>query len=271
MDLPKEELPEEPLTPMGKALFRILQATWEKGSVPEQWQEVYVCSLLKPGGEPENMDNYRGITLISCALKVLLGLLTERIYEVVERANMITPEQGGFRKKEEAIAQFIALSEIVRRRHLKNKPRFGIFVDFKKAYNRVHHGAIFRVLEHMGIRGKMLIFIKRLYRDNKVRIRAGGCLSDPFDMRRGNRQGCPLSPLLFIIFTNGILKECSARGVMVPVVKKCDWEAPGALPGMVNAMCKGLIYADDVITLEDLVENAKRSVRTWNSGPRNGE
>ena len=257
VDLPEEELPETPLTAMGKALFRILKASWAQEAIPEQWQEVYVCSLLKPNANPEVMDNYRGITLISCALKVLLGLLTDRIYEAAQKVNMIVREQGGFRKREEAIAQFLALNEIVRRRHLENKPTFGIFVDFKKAYDRVHHGALFRVLEHMGIRGKMLNFIKRLYRDNKVRIRTGGYLSDPFDMMRGNRQGCPLSPLLFIIFINGILKECTAGGVKVPAVKEWDWEGRGALPGLVDSTCEGLIYADDVIALEDSVENAQ--------------
>ena len=266
VDLPEEELPEYPLTAMGKALFRILRASWAQEAIPEQWQEVYVCSLLKPNANPEMMDNYRGITLISCALKVLLGLLTDRIYESAQKVNMIAREQGGFRKKEEAIAQFLALSEIVRRRHLKNEPTFGIFVDFKKAYDRVHHGALFRVLEHMGIRGKMLNFIKRLYRDNKVRVRTGGYLSDPFDMLRGNRQGCPLSPLLFIIFINGILKECTAGGVEVPAVKEWDWEGRGALPQMVDSTCEGLIYADDIIALENSVENAKtvcQNLENW--------
>ena len=255
VDLPEKELPKVPLTLMGKALFRILKATWDQEVIPEKWQEVYVCSLLKPGGNPENMDCYRGITLISCALKVLLGLLTERI----DKAVYIVPEQGGFRKKEEAIAQFLALSEVVRRRHLEGLSTFGIFVDFKKAYDRVQHGALFRVLEHMGIRGKMLSFIKRLYRDNRVRIRAGGHLSDPFDMLRGNRQGCPLSPLLFIIFINGILKECTAGGVKVPGVTDWDWNHPGALPRTVDATCEGLMYADDVIALEGSVEAAKQA------------
>ena len=266
VDLPEEELPIAPLTTMGKALFKILNVTWTKETIPEQWQEVYVCSLLKPGGNPESMDNYRGITLISCALKVLLGLLTERIDKAAQEVSLIVPEQGGFRKREEAIAQFLALSEIVRRRHLKDLPTIGIFVDFKKAYDRVHHGALFRVLEHMGIRGKILNFIKRLYRDNKVRVRTGGYLSDPFDMKRGNRQGCPLSPLLFIIFINGILKECSAGGVTVPAVKQWEWNEGSALPRNVDAVCAGLMYADDVIALENSVENAQKvcnSLEQW--------
>jgi len=259
VDLPEDELPKHPLTAMGKALFQILRATWAQEAIPEQWQEVYVCSLLKPGGDPENTDNYRGITLISCALKVLLGLLTERIDVAAQRAGLIVPEQAGFRKREEAIAQFLALGEIVRRRHLEDQPTFGIFVDFKKAYDRVHHGALFRVLEHMGIRGKMLNFIKRLYRDNKVRVKMGGHLSTPFDMLRGNRQGCPLSPLLFIIFINGILNECSAGGVTVPAVKEWEWPEGRALPRHVDAKCKGLMYADDVIALEDSMERAKEA------------
>ena len=188
VDLPEEKLPKKPLTVMRKALFRILRAMWE------------------------NMDNYRGITLISCDLKVLLGVLTDWIYKAAQKENLIVLEQGGFQKREEVIAQFITFSKIVRRRHLKDKLTFWIFVDFEKAYDQVHHGALFRVLECMGIRGKMLNFIKHLYRDNKVRIRAGRYLSDPFDMLRGNRQGCPLSPLLSL-YLSVVFWKSALQGV----------------------------------------------------------
>lgn len=115
----------------------------------------------------------------------------------------------------------------------------------------------------MGIRGKMLSFVKRLYRDNKVRVRAGGHLSDPFDMITGNRQGCPLSPLLFIIFINGILKECSVGGVKVPAVKEWDWNSGGVLPMEVDAKCAGFKYADNVILLEESAEKAKEVCKNF--------
>ena len=259
VDLPEEELPIQPTTRMGKALFKVLRAAWAQEKIPEEWQEVHLISLAKPNADPELMDSYRGITLISSAEKVLLGMLTERLAEVVPLAQ----EQGGFRKREEAIAQFLALSEIVRRRYLDGKDTLGIFVDFKKAYDRVQHGALFRILDHVGIRGRLLSFIKQLYRKNRVRVRVGGRLSRSFRMKRGNRQGCPLSPLLYIIFINGILKECSAGGVEVPGAKRDDPADTGAFAGLglgyrtIPDVCPGLIYADDVVALEENPERAQ--------------
>lgn len=272
VDLPEEELPEQPTTQMGKALFRVLGAVWTKGQIPKGWQEVQLVSLAKPNADPEIMDSYRGITLISSAEKILLGVLAERLAGVVPLAQ----EQGGFRKREEAIAQFLAMTEIVRRRHLDGKDTFGIFVDFKKAYDRVQHGALFRILDHVGVRGKMLNFIKKLYRKNRIRVRVGGRLSKSFRMRRGNRQGCPLSPLLYIIFINGILKECSAGGVEVPGTKRDDPNDTGALRGLgyrtVSDVCPGLIYADDVLAFEDsplkaqlFLEKLDRWAKEWDA------
>ena len=272
VDLPEAELPEVPTTQMGKALYRVLGAVWTQTEIPKEWQEVQLVSLSKPNTDPELMDSYRGITLISSAEKVLLGVLAERLAAVVPLAK----EQGGFRKREEAIAQFLAMTEIVRRRFLDGKDTFGVFVDFKKAYDRVQHGALFRILDHVGVRGRMLKFIKRLYRKNRVRVRVGGRLSKSFRMRRGNRQGCPLSPLLYIIFINGILKECSAGGVEVPGTKRNDPNETGALRGFglrtIDDVCPGLIYADDVLAFEEshlkaqeFLENLDKWAKEWDA------
>ena len=55
------------------------------------------------------------------------------------------------------------MAEIVRRRHLTGLPTLGIFIDLIKAYDRVPHEALYRVLEHQGIRGKFLDFVKVMY------------------------------------------------------------------------------------------------------------
>ena len=63
-----------PLTHMGKAFHALLNRTWQSGCIPEQWQEVHIVNLFK-GGDSESTNNYRGISLISCTLKVLLCLM----------------------------------------------------------------------------------------------------------------------------------------------------------------------------------------------------
>jgi exonuclease III len=254
VDLPEDRLPTQPTTRMGAALYRLIKAAWTQEKVPPQWEELHLVSLLKPSGvtavagvSPESVESYRGLTLISVVEKIMLNILVDRLAKVYP----LSREQGGFRKNEEATAQFLALAEIVRRRHLDGKDTFGTFIDFKKAYDRVQHGALFRILDHNGVRGKMLSFIKHIYRNNHIRVKMGGQLSESFLMDRGNRQGCPLSPLLYIIFIDGILKDCSAGGVEVPGTKT-EFGGSGALP-WINCppeVCPGLIYADDVLALE---------------------
>ena len=240
------DLPQWPQTPLGKAFNHILMSIWKLEQIPELWNEVHICNLFKTGN-PELMVNYRGISLISVGLKVLLGIMADRLYEACERAQLLVPEQAGFRRHEEAVAQFIAIAEIARRRGIKGEATYAIFVDFKKAFDKVHHEALYRILENMGVRGKFLEVIKNMYRNSKMTVKAGGRLTRSFGMKRGNRQGCPLSPLLFIIFVNHLIRDTSCGGVTVP----------GVVKNMKIATCGGGQYADDLVALEATVEAAE--------------
>jgi hypothetical protein len=82
------------------------------GCIPEQWQEVHIVNLFK-GGDSESTNNYRGISLISCPYKVILCLMANHLSKQCEENGLICAEQWGFCPQEEAIAQAIALVEIV--------------------------------------------------------------------------------------------------------------------------------------------------------------
>lgn len=244
--LGKHELPQSPLTPLGKAFFKIITSIWKLEQIPDAWNDVLICNLFK-SGDPELMVNYRGISLISVGLKVLLGIMANRLYDACESAQLLVPEQAGFRRREEAVAQFIAMAEIIRRRGIEAESTFAIFVDFKKAYDKVHHEALYRILDNMGVRGKFLTIIKDMYQNSRMQIKAGGRVTRSFGMKRGTRQGCPLSPLLFIIFVNHLLKETSCGGVTVP----------GMRFNFRVARCGGGQYADDLVALEATPAAAK--------------
>ena len=257
--LPESDLPSTPLTAMGKALWNVLKSVWTLEEIPDLWNEVHVVSLLKKG-DPELLVNYRGVSLISVSLKVLLLVMVHRLEKHVSNGTIsISQAQSGFRKREEAIAQFIAVAEIVRRRHLLDLPTVGIFVDFKKAYDRVSHEGLYRILDHRGVRGKFLNVIKAMYRNSQMSVRACGKLSDPFDMRRGARQGCPLSPLLFIIFIDHILAETNPKDtdLKVPVsLKRAAMN--GTVLGEKPIEVSGGLYADDLVCLENSLVHARR-------------
>lgn len=257
IDLAYKKLPKTPVTPLGKAFFVLLKNVWQTGRVPSQWNEVQIVNLFK-GGDPENTNNYRGISLISCAFKVLLGLMANRLSEAGEEYGLLSPEQAGFRKREEAVAQSIALAEIVRRRFLEGKPSFGVFLDFKKAYDRVYHGLLFRVLEHNGVRGRFLNLIKNMYKETQYSVRVGEHLSESFSPSRGAKQGDPLSPILFVIFIDSCLRKSSSSGGVT-------------VRGLEGEKCMGLMYADDVIALENSIEDVQKTIDgIWEWGRMDG-
>ncbi|KAB5588120.1 reverse transcriptase [Ceratobasidium theobromae] len=238
--LKAEDLPREPLTWFGKVMYKIIIKTWELEKCPELWDEVTLCNLFK-SGDPELMVNYRGISLISVGLKALISIVTNRLYTSLEKRNFFSKWQSGFRRKEEAVAQFISIAEVIRRRGINNQTTFGVFIDFKKAFDKVHHEALYRLLDHIGVRGKALNFIKALYRNAKIKVRSGGLLSDPFGMARGNRQGCPMSPILFDIFVNFLLDETNPLGV----------------GNLIDDWCRGGQFADDLVALCGSIEQVQ--------------
>ena len=81
------------------------------------------------------------------------------------------------------------------------------FVDFQKAYDRVPHEALLAKLRYYGVTGRTYSFIETLYSRSVMQIRVGESLSEPVELKRGLRQGCPMSPILFSIYINDILPE----------------------------------------------------------------
>jgi exonuclease III len=256
IDLKAASLPKTPLTKLGKAFYTLLNSVWQSNVVPPSWQRTQIINLFK-GGDPENTQNYRGISLISCAYKVLMAIMATRLSSACTTNGRLSQEQAGFRKREEAVAQAIALAEVVRRRWLKGKPTFGLFIDFKKAYDRLYHGLMFRVLDHIGVRGRFLDMVKAMYLNTQCVVRIGDLLSESFSPVRGAKQGDPLSPILFIITINSVLADASASGGV------------RAMP--IEPRCPGLMYADDVIALESKLTDLQETLaRVWMWGRLHG-
>ncbi|TWW70803.1 R2DM Retrovirus-related Pol polyprotein from type II retrotransposable element [Takifugu flavidus] len=85
------------------------------------------------------------------------------------------------------------------------------FVDLEKAYDRVPRSILWGVLREYGVEGPLIRTIQSLYQRSRSLVRIAGCKSDSFPVRVGLRQGCPLSPVLFITFMDRISRR--SRGV----------------------------------------------------------
>lgn len=240
--LPERDLPATPKTMMGKHLERIILGIWNVERQPEFWSRVTDKSLHK-SGDPTDLKNYRGISLIVVAMKIVTSMMANRISEAMEGNNLLVKEQGGFRKGEEAIAQFVTLAEIARRRRLKGDKTYVVFIDLLKAFDKVMHEALMEKMDALGFRGKFLNLLRSIYQTSKACIRVGEETTGFYDMLVGTRQGCPLSPILFILFINDLM-DYLPQGVRIPGVQD-------------GKRCSALMFADDIAGLAEDPEQAQ--------------
>ena len=112
------------------------------------------------------------------------------------------------------------------------------FIDYSKAFDCVKHRDLFSILHNLNIEGKDLRIIRNLYWDQKAAMRVEGELSPFTEIKRGVRQGCVMSPDLFNIYSEMILREIS--------------DIEGIRVGGYNM--NNLRYADDTVLISDSQE-----------------
>lgn len=118
----------------------------------------------------------------------------------------IAEEQAGFVKGKGTREQILNLRQIIEKAREFNKPLFICFVDFRKAFDTVKWWKLWEVLIIMGVPEHLVYLIKRLYEDGTAAVRVDGIDSENFKTQAGVRQGCILSPLLFNIYTEYIMR-----------------------------------------------------------------
>nr|XP_049577496.1 glycine receptor subunit alpha-3 isoform X1 [Syngnathus scovelli] len=189
-------------------LTRLYNVVWTSGTVPLDWQTGVVVPLFKKG-DRRVCSNYRGITLLSLPGKVYSGVLERRVRREVEPR--IQEEQCGFHPGRGTVDQLYTLGRILEGAWEFAQPVHMCFVDLEKAFDRVPREVLWRVLREYGVPSQLIRAVRSLYHRCQSLVRISGSKSDSFPVRVGLRQGCPLSPILFIIFMDRISRR--SRGV----------------------------------------------------------
>ncbi|TWW54874.1 hypothetical protein D4764_0244430, partial [Takifugu flavidus] len=152
-------------------------------------------------GDQRVCSNYRGITLLSLPGKVYSGVLERRVRRIVEPR--IQEEQCGFRPGPGTVDQLYTLRRVLEGAWEFAQPVHMCFVDLEKAFDHVPQGVLYGVLREYGVSGLLIRAVRSLYDRCQSLIRK----SNSFLVRVGVRQGCPLSPILFIILWTEFLDD----------------------------------------------------------------
>ncbi|KAK9541149.1 hypothetical protein VZT92_001216 [Zoarces viviparus] len=156
-------------------------------------------------GDRRVCSTYRGITLLSLPGKAYARVLERRLRPFVEPR--IQEEQCGFRPGRGTVDQLFTLARLLEGFWEFAQPVYMCFVDLEKAFDRVPRGFLWRVLREYGVPDPLQRAIRSLYDCSRSCVRILGNKSDTFPVGVGLRQGCPLSPVLFVTFMDRISRR----------------------------------------------------------------
>ena len=146
--------------------------------------------------------------LLSVPGKVLSRIILERLKETTDAK--LREEQAGFRKNRSCIDQIASLRIIVEQSIEWNSPLYINFVNYGKAFDSLDRETLWKLLRHYGIPEKITNLIKNMYENMSGRIIHEGQLTERFEIMTCLRQGCLLSPFLFLLAMDWIMRATTA-------------------------------------------------------------
>jgi hypothetical protein len=216
-------------------IAKLFNHVLKSGIYPMKWNMGYQVPVFK-NGDPQDCNNYRGITISSCLGKVFNSVLNNRLMGYLEANNKLSDNQAAYRKGFSTTDHICTLRSVINKYVIHNKTTlYCCFVDFSKAFDSVPRDLLFLKLLRMGIGGKFYSIIKHMYMTADSCVKLPNGITKVFKTDIGIKQGDSLSPMLFNLFLDDIVDD----------LKQCD-----ADPVKVQTLDLGcLLYADDMLLM----------------------
>ncbi len=219
-------------------LAALFNCALSSGLSPTQWHLSEIILIHKSGDRAE-INNYRPISLSSNICKIFMKILKHKIYNILDTQQPV--EQAGFRKNFSTIDHIQTLSQILEKSKEFQIKLAIMFVDFNKAFDSLYHEVIWSTLEKQGVPQKIINILSEIYYNSvaKIKIENWG---EKFNVKRGVKQGDPLSPYIF----NAVLEE---------VFRNLNWRGKGLkISGQnfkfgENKYLNNLRFADDIVII----------------------
>ena len=190
--------------PMTEMLHKIFNAIWVQEKTPKDWARMLVTPIHKKG-DKLNPGNYRAISLLSIPGKVFSRILLNRMKLKTEEAT--GESQFGFRPGRGTVDAIFIVRQVIEKAQEHRVPLHFNFVDFKAAFDTVWRKALWKMMIAIGIDPKIVRIIESLYNETECAVVIDGQLTEWFAVKIGLRQGCLLSPTLFNIFLEFVMKK----------------------------------------------------------------
>jgi hypothetical protein len=190
---------QEMIEEISPTLLQAFSAMFRKGEMSE-WTNKSLITLIPKYGDHAKIGNWRPITLLGSLYKILAKTLARRLQDLL--SNVMRLNQTGFVEGRSILNNTFLAQEAQEWAEESNQDLVLLHLDFEKALDKIEWSFVFEALAKIGFCPKWIRWVSSLYTSASSTIKLNGVEGSAFPLARSVRQGCPLSPYLFIMATD---------------------------------------------------------------------
>ena len=184
----------------------------------------------------------------------MLKILQAGLQQYVNRE--LPDVQAGFRKGRETRDQIANIHRIMEKVREFQKNIYFCFIGYAKSFDCVDHNKLWKILKEMGIPDHLTCFLRNLYAGQEATVRTGHGTTDWFQIGKGVHQGCILSPWLFNLHAEYIMRNTGLEEAQAEIK-------------IAGRSINNLRYADDTTLMAESEEELKASWWKWKRRVKN--
>lgn len=183
-------------------------------NIPENWRIIKIVPIHKAGKSDTDATNYRPISLIPVFLKTINIFIKNELIKFLDLNNIIPVNSFGFKKYTSSINCINMLMSKIRENNRNGNCAIVTFLDLSKAFDNVNINHLINILHNKNIPEGIIRWIYEYLKDRKAQIILNDGTEINKPTNKGLPQGCPLSPILFNIYTSDIHKNSNQLVVL---------------------------------------------------------
>jgi exonuclease III/ribonuclease HI len=189
-----------------QTLHKFMCILYATGITPEHWGESETALIYKGKNSPLTLDNYRPIGLVNTIGKLWTKFLTYVLSDFAESNGILGLHNAGFRRGKSTIKQILLTVNALEDARLTGQNIYLMQIDLTQAFNRIDHDLLLCTMYDLGFPTCIIDAVSGVYKNVKTSYKSENGKTHPMQINRGTLQGDSLSPFIFLIYIETLLR-----------------------------------------------------------------